>query len=156
MQVDAIFEGEFGHAWGGRGQEPGQAWGAWWVVEARWAHPVWWQYAVLLYDMTTPVAGEGLILHLPGATHEFHLYALDPDEVVPRHEPPGIGSMLAPPNMGYQFIAASHHAARGRINQVIAGIIDNGLNPDADNRAAWDALFWDGHPLVRSAFGRWP
>ncbi|MCJ2067786.1 hypothetical protein MKK75_03015 [Methylobacterium sp. J-030] len=129
----------------------GKPFGATWLITAPWAHPAWSQYALALYDLTTP-SDPAPNIYLDGATHELLLVALDPsypatttrDMVEGRQLHP-----LSPPNHGYQFKAESDAAAVRRLQQIVDDIEGRCLSPDSDFRAAWDALFRDAHSLRR-------
>ncbi|NEI52689.1 hypothetical protein GR217_34285 [Rhizobium leguminosarum] len=127
-----------------------------WIIEAPFAHPFWHQYALFLYDLTTPRPGDPpLNLHLPGATHEMLLYALDPDHPIERdaHLTPEKIRRLEPANYGYQFKADSDDVAEARMQAIVDGIVAREINPDTDWRGSWDnALFPDAYALVRSDF----
>jgi hypothetical protein len=127
-----------------------------WVINAPWAHPVWSQYVLMLYDLTSISEKHGEpLLHLPDATHEFFLWAIDPDHPIEQKGPlqPEDIHRLTPPNYGYQFKAASHDAAEERLQAIVDGIIAAEINPDTDWRGVWNnALFPDGYPLVTGGF----
>ena len=129
-----------------------------WLFEAPFAHPMWHQYVIALYDLTTPFEPEKLRLKRPGMTHEFLLYALDPDKPIaklPRivdREPEFPMPLLSPPNYAYQFPAADDAAAIDRIQGLVDKIVAKQLSPDTDYRLVWDELFSDGATLMRSIF----
>lgn len=112
-----------------------------WIIQAKWAHPLWHSYAVLLYDLTTPGQSEPVI-YLDGATHEVMVFAMDPDHPA---EPPL--KFLRPANHGYQFIAASDEAAVERVVALLEEIDGRKLSPDTDFRYMWDDRFCDGATL---------
>jgi hypothetical protein len=124
-----------------------------WIINAPWAHPVWSQYALLLYDLTTPMDDlPPPILYREGDTHEFLLYAMDPDvPVKPGKEPPKDTEMqlLGPANHGYQFKADSDAAAEQRMDEVVEAIEQGVLHPDTDFRKDWDEIFKDAYSLKR-------
>lgn len=136
-----------------------QPYSAAWIVRAPWAHPLWHSYAAFLYDLTTPHARGEPTLHMEGATHEFIMYALDPDKDVPTITEevdslkPLHGMLLQPANHGYQFKADSDDEARERVHACIAAVNRGELSPDTDFRSAWDGLWKDATTLHRSAFG---
>ena len=139
------------------------AFNAVWSVKAPWAHPLWHSYVTVLYDLTTPVperiAADGPVLYMPTATHEFLLYALDPDQPVPKiTEDPTTWAYrrLSPANHGYQFAAASDDAAFARIDKLMAEIDRGNLSPDTDFTRHWDTLFADGVTLKKSLFDGGP
>lgn len=128
----------------------GKPFGATWLITAPWAHPVWSQYALALYDLTTP-SDPAPNIYIDGATHELLLVALDPSY------PTTVQDMaegrqlhaLSPPNHGYQFKAESDAAAVSRLQTIVDEIEARRLSPDTDFRAAWDAMFRDAHSLRR-------
>jgi len=130
--------------------EPGGAWSATWLINAPWAHPVWSQYMVLLYDLTTVVeGGQPLILYKPDVTHELMMYAVDPkiriDEEKPLTEQKF--TLLQPANYGYQFVAENNEAAQQRVQKLVDRIDAYTLSPDTDYRSVWNELFNDGYAL---------
>lgn len=110
-----------------------------WVVEARYAHPVWHSYHLICYSLRPhpSVTGDPLI-YLEGATHELALHALDPGAQRALNDLP---RWLLPSNFGAQIIAESDEAARARIEQAVSDIIAGELSPDTDHRRAWIARF---------------
>lgn len=125
-----------------------------WFINAPWAHPLWHQYVLVLYDLVTPTV-EAPKLHLKDATHEMMLYALDPEHPIAKGSVPTTESLhrLSPPNYAYQFKAASNAAAEERLQAVVDGIVAREINPDTDFRSLWDnGLFPDAYPLVTSGF----
>lgn len=135
----------------------GQAYSVGWIVDAPWAHPVWNQYLVTLYDLTTPTEHGAPTIYLEGATHEFIVYSLDPGQrfdAVPAFDNDAeimrmSKAMLEPGNHGYQIVADDDAAATSRIEKVVAAIAEGRLSPDTDFRTTWDALFADGASLRR-------
>lgn len=133
--------------------DEGKPFGATWLITAPWAHPAWSQYALLLYDLTTP-ADPAPQVYLDGATHELLLFALDPSNPIPVMTAAALVAdcqfrLLEPPNHGYQFKAESDAAAVARLQQVVDEIEARRLSPDTDFRAAWNTLFNDAHSLRR-------
>ena len=123
-----------------RPQNP-QPFGKTWIVEAPWAHPVWDNYVVLLYDLTTDT-GSAPAIHREGMTHELMVFALDPSKPI---DPPS--HMLRPANHGYQFKADSDEAATERVVNLLEEIEVKHLSPDTDFRTMWDVRFPDGVSL---------
>lgn len=125
--------------------------GALWIVNAPGDHLAWDQYAVALYDLTTE-GGLRPVIHKPGVTHEFCVFALgrdypvDGDAEIMGQE----YQRLDPPNMGYQFAAESNEAARDRVQAMVDRVVDGKLSLDTDYRAVWNNEFRDGVRLVTS------
>ncbi len=115
-----------------------------WIIEAPWAHPIWHSYVVHIIHLRPMDDGRPTIFHVAGATHELHLYALDPD--TPRRpvlEGTDRPAALHPINFAAQMIERSDSEARDRATVAIRQILDGHLNPDTDGRAGWVAMFGD-------------
>jgi hypothetical protein len=121
-----------------------------WLIEAPWAHPLWNQYLVMLYDLTSEHPDGPPKLYLPDATHEFAVHALDPDFPVAKDAPLASSELrtLMPPNYCYQFKAESDEAAQARVQMIVDGIVAQHLSPDTDFRSLWNKLLADAYPLV--------
>jgi hypothetical protein len=122
-----------------------------------WAHPVWSEYLLLIYDLNTEMPnGKKAHKHNEAATHEFVLFSLAPETRinfdVNLYEQKSL-SPLTPFNHGYQFVAESNEAAWDRVNSLIDACyreVTRGryvLNPDSDYRADWDKRMEDGWSL---------
>jgi hypothetical protein len=122
-----------------------------WVITAPWAHPFWTQYIAFLYPLV-----KGMVRFKAGMTHEFMLYALDPENP-PKIDENGVLRAMAtlqPANMGYQFIAESNEAAAERIQGYINRVDDMTLSPDTDYRSSmWDPLFLPEGKSLRANWG---
>lgn len=135
--------------------EENQPWSAIWLVEARWAHPAWAHYLMAATDLTTDI-GEPPLTYKEGVTHEFLVYAINPDKELPKNaeafetwvkDGTGWSSVLTPANHAYQFTAESNEAAHARIAEYIDMVERAALSPDTDYARAWDHLFEDGVSL---------
>lgn len=114
-----------------------------WIVEAKWAHPLWHSYLVMLYDLTTEIPGQPApLIYRQGMTHEIAVVALNPDYPAdpPTHH-------LKPANHIYQFLAHSDDAAVERVVALLEEIEAKTLSPDTDFRTMWDVRFSDGVTL---------
>jgi hypothetical protein len=117
------------------------------TFQCPWAHPLWTEYMLLVYDLKTQLAGHETIKYDPRVTHEFLLYALDPEQKID-FEKSGFEQKnlmpLQPANHGYQFIAESDDKAWELVNelvdacfrQVTPGVF--AMSPDSDYHAQWD------------------
>jgi hypothetical protein len=124
-----------------------------WVINAPWAHPIWTQYALFLYDLTTPSDKGETVFLKEGMTHEMILYALDPVVLILPHKTlieQGF-KYLTPANCGYQFKAESNEAAVERIRKIIDKVDSRAISPDTDYRGMWDELFKDGASLLKKS-----
>ena len=128
----------------------GKAWGVSWGIDAPWAHPIWSQYVLHLYDLTTPLE-KPPILYNSKVTHEFLIYAVDPNTPLIRDEPFSKQDykLLEPPNHGYQFKSMSNSFAQMRLQNIVTGIQFQQINPDTDYTALWDDLFSDAFTLKK-------
>lgn len=122
-----------------------------WIIDCPWAHPLWNQYWLALYDLTSPHPDCPPTFYLPDATHEFVLFALSPDHPVAKDTPIGDAKVvrLIPPNLGYQFKADSNETALARVQGLVDQIVAGRLSPDTDFRRQWDRRLPDAHSLTR-------
>jgi hypothetical protein len=123
-----------------------------WIINAPSAHPIWSQYALVLYDLTSPHPAGQPTIYQDGATHEFLLWALDPDHPIATDATIKVEALhlLEPANYGYQFQAASNEAAQARVQEAVDAIVAGWVSPDTDFRQLWNQpLFADAYPLVR-------
>lgn len=104
-----------------------------WIVEAKWAHPVWSMYVISLIHLR-PLNGVAAVKYSAAATHEVMVFALDPDHPVNQGELPHV---LAPPNFCGQFVADSDAAAVERVTDCLFEICDGALSPDTDFHRDW-------------------
>lgn len=145
-----------------RGDSGVQANGIWCGAigfDCPWAHPVWSQYLLFVFDITS--AGKAYenykpnmpIKYNPNATHEFHLYALAPDAENKIDFDRNLFEQrslqpLTPTNVAYQFKAKNDDYAWGRVNECVNLIFEKKLSPDTDFRPQWAELFKDGWTLI--------
>lgn len=121
-----------------------------WIVTASWAHPIWSQYAALLFDLKTePGSPEQPYKLKSDYNYEFHLYALAPDatEVEDADAIVDITTvkdnmkLLQPANFAYQFYCPSDEQAQRWIQSLIDLVKAVKLNPDTDATRAWNEIF---------------
>lgn len=114
-----------------------------WLIEAEWAHPVWHSYNLVLVHLRQIPGMEPPIIRVPGATHEFWLYVLDPDE--PRQAMLSRAKVrwLYPANFAAQLVADSDAAAIARVREAVDLVVDGMLNPDSDALRQWVGIFGD-------------
>lgn len=109
-----------------------------WIVEAPYSHPMWHSYMLAVVHLR-PVDGfPAAVVHLPGATHEVMLYALDPSHTPRLDRNP---RLLHPANFHGQWIAESDEGAIAKVDSCVDLIIAGQLSPDTDFRRDWIALF---------------
>jgi hypothetical protein len=119
-----------------------------WIVEAPWAHPLWHSYMVVLVHLRPLPDGRKTLLYREDASHEFWIYALDPDKPrAPAIEGKASAHWLTPVNFAAQLAETSDAAARTRIEGAVDLIIAGELNPDTDAQRQWEALF--GNAMIK-------
>ena len=116
-----------------------------WVIEAPWAHPVWHSYSLVLVHLRPMPDGRETKFHLPCASHEMWLYALDARRDRRPLIATGIveGHWLQPGNFAAQFIEANDADALARVARTVQDICDGVLSPDTDFMREWIARFGD-------------
>lgn len=118
-----------------------------WLIEAPWAHPVWHSYFLYLIHLR-PLPGFDLppVMHLPMATHELVLWAMDPDaprnEIVIGQQRPG-EYWLSPKQFGAQICEITDELAQERVQKSVQEIIDGKLSPDTDAQRDWIKRYGD-------------
>jgi hypothetical protein len=131
------------------------AWSVSWLITAPWAHPFWSQYQLVLVDLTADL-GKPPILYRKGMTHEFTLWALQPDkryDLLVRMDEAMAGKsallpILTPQNQSFQFPAESNEAAEARMQAAVDEIHRGELSPDTDFNQQWrDRFAHDGVSL---------
>ncbi|QIG74922.1 hypothetical protein EVC26_001 [Rhizobium phage RHph_I72] len=121
-----------------------------WIVTAGWAHPIWNQYAILLFDLKVEPPEKPPYIARPGMNYEFHLYALDPGAVITEvdatadWEPikdEGL-KLLQPANHAYQFFCPDDEKAQKWIQSLVDLIKARKLSPDTDWTRTWNEIFF--------------
>lgn len=113
-----------------------------WLVHAPHGHPFWTWYAVQCISLRE-IAGQDRPPHLqfPGASHEWLVLALNPEQPLPdieRWNGPGTPPMqyLEPIDQCVQFIVADDDQARELCELTVRHIL-SGVSPDQDFREYW-------------------
>lgn len=119
-----------------------------WCVEAAWAHPVWHSYWICLVHLRPMPDARETKVYLAGATHEFWLYALNPQEPRTQLVEAGKPAFLNPMNFAAQLVCADDAQALSSIETTVREIVNGQLSPDTDFRRAWIARFGDN--MVRA------
>jgi hypothetical protein len=109
-----------------------------WIVEARYAHPIWHSYVIAAVALRDVPGVPKAVIHRPGATHEVMVYALNPDKPRAVNDGP---RFLTPANFHGQWIAGSDAEAARFIEETVQLVIDGNLSPDTDFRRNWIARF---------------
>lgn len=121
-----------------------------WIVEAPWAHPVWHSYLIYLVHLRDMPDQRPTIFHVPDATHEFVLYAMDPDadrEAVITGRVMPFKMCLQPVNFAAQLVEIRDDLAIERIEAAIRDICDGKLSPDTDAQSQWIERF--GNNMIK-------
>lgn len=109
------------------------------VLTLPWAHPLWSQYMVGVIHLR-PIEGvpEASITR-QGATHEFVIYAIDPDDRVEpgRDFETRAPRLLSPGNIVWQFTAPDDAAALRVYERLVTAMLERRLSPDTDFRQAF-------------------
>jgi hypothetical protein len=113
-----------------------------WLVHAPWMHIAWcWHYCSLIHLRDLPNQSKPPTLQFPEATHEFIVFALDPDHRpnldVEKLEPLHI---LEPVSIVQQFNALSDAAALGRVEHMLRHVAQGQLTLDSDGRRSWRTM----------------
>lgn len=113
-------------------------------VEAPYANMMWHSYMLNIIHLR-PLPGEGRkppVIHLPGATHEILVAALDPE--TPRRkfiEGKAQSKYLSPINFIGQMILSSDAEAADILHKTARDVVDATLNPDTDYIKWWAKRF---------------
>jgi len=118
-----------------------------WIVEAAWAHPLWHSYAIILVHLRPMPDGRETKLYRADASHEFWVYALNPEKPREAMIRTGRAQWLTPINFAAQLAEASDQAAITRIEGAIDLILTGELSPDTDFQHQWEALF--GNAMIK-------
>lgn len=114
-----------------------------WVIEAPWAHPIWHSYSLVLVHLREMPDKRKTFFYLDGATHEFWLHALDPNENRQEVIDGQATHHLTPVNFAAQIVRSNDEIAIAEIRETVEDIIDGKLSPDTDFRQDWIARFGD-------------
>ena len=119
-----------------------------WVIEAKYAHPIWHSYILAICHLR-PIEGvPPAVLAMHGATHEFWLAALDPEKgsreklingTLPGRD--GAVQILHHMNFSAQLVALTDPQAVGVMEATVRDVCNGALNPDTDHRRAWIRRF---------------
>jgi hypothetical protein len=110
-----------------------------WIVEAKWAHPLWECYALGAIHLRPMPGTPPAKISLEGATHEVILYALDPGRPPDLFNP--LSTRLEPANFCGQWRATSDLEAEGKIEGCVREIVTGHLSPDTDFIRQWVERF---------------
>ncbi len=99
------------------------------------AHPLWHSYQVSLVHLRPMEGVRDGSLTSPDATHEIHIFALDP-ESTPDPADPSTIERLRPPNLVYQLRGRTDDGALDIFRAFVADLSSGVLNPDTDRRSA--------------------
>lgn len=150
--------GDFGDAWrldlakartsAGLKAGPDEATVAAWIVYAPHSHPIWPTVLVAVVHLRE-MEGQTRApsIHLPGATHEIQVLALDPDGIAGVEATIDDAAVnlrfLSPTNFTGQWVSTSDAKAAERCEKTVADIVEGRLNPDTDGLSQWVSRFGD-------------
>lgn len=120
------------------------------VVAAEGYHPVWKQYLLVNIHLRPLPFTDPPTKHRRDVTHEFHLYAINPDHPLRlvTHEEVDKICVVEPMNFGYQLACENDASFLERTHSLAAMICSGTLSPDTRHNRVWARLFGDGVPLV--------
>lgn len=151
------YKGEHGRAWkvdidkaladvGTSRDEDGLV--ATWIINQPLSHPIWPWYRLILIHLRPHPKFPDPTIHLAGATHEFHLQALNPD-CYPPNVDEWPSQYMTPTNYGDQILCTSDEAAVKTIEELaIKPIVNGHLIADTDYIRQWIGIF-GGHLMKR-------
>lgn len=114
------------------------------LIEAPYAHHLWHSYLFLFQHLRAQGRAAPAVISRPGATHQFNLWASDPDwRRRPQIEGTAPWSYLMPMNFAGQFIAADDEAAVAEMDALVLDICAARINPDTDYLRDWVARYGD-------------
>lgn len=114
-----------------------------WLVYAPWANIAWHTYAFMLLHLRPLEALTPPIIYLPGATHEFSIFVLNPEPEI-LIDDPMMRHFCHPSNFAAQFIAENDKVAEARMVHSIKEVIQFGtLSPDTDYMQLWMRRYGD-------------
>jgi hypothetical protein len=113
-----------------------------WIIEAPWAHPMWHSYFLSAVHLRELPGFPPAVIHLPGATHEVMLFALNPEHTPTLDTFPKV---LTPANFFGQWIAESDEAACAKLERCVDEVLAGTLSPDTDCRRMWIERFSDSN-----------
>lgn len=154
LHVEPGLRGRFGRAWLcdldaarrtlGPGA-PGDAMLAHWIVEAPWSHQVVHSYSMLLMHLRFMIGKQAVTRRNPGATHEFHMYAIRPDvdrEPMLR-EPMHPDNWLRPIVFAAQLAETSDLSALCRVRRSVELVCEGRISPHPSHVREWGELMGD-------------
>jgi hypothetical protein len=105
-----------------------------WIVEARWAHPLWHLYLIAVCHLRDVAGCPSPIIHAPGSTHEISVWAIDPAWNLNLQQMP---PRLHPANFAGQFREACDGLAEQLVEAAVLEILEGKLSPDTDFMRDW-------------------
>jgi len=116
-----------------------------WLIEAVWASKTGeaHSYKISLGHLRPVACMPDAVIYLEGATHQIVVEALDPRYPRQFALDKGDFAVIEPANFAAQMVKSSDAAAEIAIGVAVRMICDGVLNPDAEWRANWAAIFGD-------------
>jgi hypothetical protein len=114
------------------------------VVECPGAHPAWHSYIMFVMNLKPRPGLEDAAIYLPDASHEFHIWALNPE--MPRQPiieaGEWFGRVLQPMNFAAQ-VCMSQLEVETKLYASVNDILHGRISPDTDYVRAWAQLWGD-------------
>lgn len=98
------------------------------------AHPVWHSYQVSLVHLRYIDGMQDPVLIHPDATHEVHIFALDPASSPDPTDPETLHKLM-PPNLAHQLRGRTDAGARDLFQAFVTALGAGTLSPDSDFRS---------------------
>ncbi len=108
-----------------------------WLIQGPF-HIAWNQWTASLVHLRGEKDGKPANFQFPGATHEFLIMAISPnDPIQADHDPDVAVQYLTPIDVCQQFIAENDAEALEKIEHLLEHVRRGELSPDQDYRSHW-------------------
>lgn len=111
-----------------------------WIVRVPGAHVCWDHWALTVVHLRSIAGVRAAHRHVPEATHEFLILALNPEKPLPPLDAAHAGFQihwLTPIDVCMQFMARSDAVAAEILELAVTSIVDGHASPDQDWRPWW-------------------
>ena len=111
-----------------------------WVVSSSCFHPFWDAWNVYAVSLKEIPGVRAATKQFPEADWEIGIYAIEPETVVDLSNPKVSTSPLEPLDLMCQIGPLSVDHVRTIVSEMVLLMVEQGLSPDQDNRASWQAF----------------